>query len=253
MTADLLAIEDVRRHFGGVWAVNGASFRVAQGAVTGLIGPNGAGKSTMLSLIAGALRPTSGSIRLSGEEIAGSAAHRNARRGIIRTFQIPTEFSRLTVVENLLVAAPQRRGDGVLGALLGRRSWRSREGDRLVQAFALLEQFDMTHRANHFASELSAGEKRLLEIMRALIARPNLLLLDEPFAGVNPSLTRRIEQHFRSVRAAGVTVLMVEHEMGSVERLCDTVVVMAQGRVIASGTMAEVRRDQRVLDAYLAG
>ena len=252
-TGDLLAVSELHREFGGVKAVNGASFGIGAGRITGLIGPNGAGKSTALAMIAGALAPSSGSIRFKGTEIAGLPSYKVARLGVTRTFQISSEFARLTVLENLLVAAPGQRGESLKGALLGKRAWRTQERALLDRARDLLDRFDMTAKEDEYAGNLSGGQKRLLEIMRGLMAEPTLLLLDEPMAGVNPSLARRIERHLLELRDDGLTMLMVEHELGVVERLCDPVVVMAQGRVISEGTMGEIRSKQEVLDAYLVG
>jgi branched-chain amino acid transport system ATP-binding protein len=253
MIDDLLVVHDLERHFGGVRAVTGASFGVGRGTIVGLIGPNGAGKSTVLSMIAGALRPSAGSIFFEGREIASTPPHLVARRGIIRTFQTPSEFDRLTTLENLLTAAPNRRGDTVAGALLGKRWWRDQEQQLLEEAIGLMRRFDMLRTANEYAGDLSSGQRRLVELMRALMARPKLLLLDEPFAGVNPTLARRIEGYLSDLSEEGITIIMVEHEMRAIERLCTSIVVMAQGRVISKGTMAEIRTDQEVLDAYLTG
>jgi neutral amino acid transport system ATP-binding protein len=250
---EFLAVRDLRREFGGVHAVAGATFTAGRGRLTGLIGPNGAGKSTVLSMIAGALRPSSGSIRFEGSEIGGLPSFKVARRGVVRTFQISSEFTRLTVLENLLVAAPGQRGESLGGALLGKRWWRTQEQEFLVTARELLSRFDMAAMEDEYAGNLSGGQKRLLEIMRGLMAKPKLLLLDEPMAGVNPSLTRRIERHLLELRDDGLSMLMVEHELGVVDRLCDPVIVMAQGRVISEGTMVEMRGNEEVLHAYLAG
>src|SRR5207248_1966390 len=192
-------------------AVNGASFSVRAGTFTGLIGPNGAGKSTALSIIAGALKPNGGSVRFRGEEIAGLAPHRIARRGLIRTFQLSSEFGRLTVLENLLVAVPGQRGETLAGALRGKRYWRDQELELVARARQLLRRFDMSSKEDEYAGNLSGGQKRLLEIMRALMAGGTLLLLDEPMAGVNPSLGRRMEGYRVEPRREGYTVLMVEH------------------------------------------
>ena len=253
-TADpLLAVTDLYRQFGGVHAVNGASFQVPPGRITGLIGPNGAGKSTALNVIAGALKPTAGKISYRGQDITGLPAYKVARRGIIRTFQISSEFAGLTVLENLLVAAPGQQGEALWQAALGKRYWRPHERAMVQRARELLARFDMSAKEDEYAGNLSGGQKRLLELMRGLMADPPLLLLDEPMAGVNPSLARRIEQHLLDLRGEGLTMLMIEHELAVVERLCDPIVVMAQGRVISQGTMTDVRSDQEVLDAYLIG
>jgi ABC-type branched-subunit amino acid transport system ATPase component len=250
----LLEVRDLRKSFGGVHAVDGASFAVEPGTITGLIGPNGAGKSTALGMIAGAIPPSGGAIAFEGDDVTGSSPMRLARKGLIRTFQISSEFQRLTVLENLLVGAPGNRGETLLGALvLGKRSWKTQELELVRLGRELLGRFDMQEKEDEYAGNLSGGQKRLLEIMRGLMANPKLLLLDEPMAGVNPTLSRRIEGHLQSLNDDGLAMLMVEHELGVVERLCTHVIVMAHGRVISEGTMDTVRQNKEVLDAYLVG
>lgn len=251
--AEILSVRDLRRTFGGVVAVSGASFDLLRGHITGLIGPNGAGKSTTLEMIAGATPPSSGRVIFEGRQVTQMPAFQRARSGIIRTFQTSSEFARLTVLENLLVAAPRLRGEGLFGSLLGKRYWRDEEQQVVEQARVLLTRFEVAEKEDEYAGNLSGGQKRLLEIMRGLMAQPKLLLLDEPMAGVNPSLARRIETLLLDLNKEGLTMLMVEHELGTVERLCDPVVMMADGRVLRQGTMAELRRDREVLDAYLIG
>jgi ABC-type branched-subunit amino acid transport system ATPase component len=230
------------------------SFHVQRGSITGLIGPNGAGKSTALGTIAGALRADAGTIEFDGEDITKLTPMKRARRGLIRTFQTSSEFERLTVLENLLVGDQSNPGETLLGALvLGARSWRNHERAVVARARELLESFQMSDKEDEWAGNLSGGQKRLLEIMRGLMANPKLLLLDEPLAGVNPTLARGIERHLQRLGEAGLTMLMVEHELGAVERLCDRVIVMAQGKVISEGTMEALRQDREVLDAYLVG
>ncbi len=248
-----IVVRDLERGFLGVKAVDGISFDVPAGQATGLIGPNGAGKSTALKLIAGALKPTAGSIVVGGVDMAGWPAPRVAREGVIRTFQHTSEFARLTVLENLLVASPGQPGDSLGGAMLGRRHARARQHELLAEAWLLLEQFNLTQHADTYAGELSGGQRRLVEIMRALMARPKILLLDEPMAGVNPTLRLTIEEHLQRLRDQGLTMLMVEHELGAVERVCDSVVVMAQGRLLATGSMAQLRENEEVVNAYLVG
>jgi ABC-type branched-subunit amino acid transport system ATPase component/ABC-type branched-subunit amino acid transport system permease subunit len=248
-----LSVQDLSREFGGVHAVDGLSFRLVPGKATGLIGPNGAGKSTALKLIAGAMRPSAGQVVLGGVDVTGWPSHKVSRLGVIRTFQHTSEFARLTVLENLLTAAPGQPGDSLGGALLGRRHSRSRQRELLDEAWALLEDFHLTAAADSYAGQLSGGQRRLVEIMRALMARPRILLLDEPMAGVNPTLRLTIEEHLQRLRDDGLTMLMVEHELGSVERICDSVIVMASGKVLATGTMAQLRENQEVLSAYLVG
>jgi len=253
LSAPVLAVQDLHREFGGVHAVNGASFTVPPGRITGLIGPNGAGKSTALNIIAGALKPSAGTVSYQGKDVTALPSYRMARRGIIRTFQLSSEFAALTVLENLLVAAPAQRGETLWQAALGKWYWRPQERALVERARQLMARFDMSAKEDEYAGNLSGGQKRLLELMRGLMANPTLLLLDEPMAGVNPSLARRIEQHLADLVGEGLTMLMIEHELAVVERLCDSIVVMAQGRVISEGTMADIRSDQEVLDAYLIG
>ncbi|HEX9030698.1 MAG TPA: ATP-binding cassette domain-containing protein [Streptosporangiaceae bacterium] len=248
-----LFVRDLSRDFGGVLAVDGLSFELAPGQATGLIGPNGAGKSTALKLIAGAIRPAAGQVLVDGLDVAGWPSHKVARLGVIRTFQHTSEFGKLTVLENLLAGAPGQPGSSFGGALLGRRHSRPRQRELLDEAWVLLEDFQLTAHADTLAGQLSGGQRRLVEIMRVLMARPRILLLDEPMAGVNPTLRLTIEEHLQRLRDAGLTMLMVEHELGSVERVCDSVIVMAQGKVLATGTMDELRRNQEVVSAYLVG
>jgi len=249
----LLTATEVHRHFEGMRAVDGVSIEVPPGRITGLIGPNGAGKSTMLAVMAGTLPATSGSIIFDGEDITRLPAYARARRGLVRTFQLPSEFARLTVLENLLVAAPDNRGDSLMGALLGRRYWIADERRLVEQARGLLRRFGMTAKESDYAGTMSGGQKRLIEIMRALMLGPRLLLLDEPMSGVHPSIVLEIQHYLQSLREEGLTILMVEHELHMVERLCDSVIVMAQGKVIGSGTMASLRKQREIVDAYLVG
>ena len=256
MTAEpqhLLDVRGVHRDFGGVKAVDGASFEALRGHITGLIGPNGAGKSTLISIVAGQIKPSAGAVNFEGHDITGLAPHKIARRGIIRTFQLSAEFSKLTVLENLLVAAPDQKGESLVGAELGRLYWGRDEAANVDAARDVLDRFAMTPKESELAGNLSGGQKRLLEIMRGLMSRPKMLLLDEPFAGVNPTLAREIEQYLIDLRDEGLSMIMVEHELSVVERLCDPVVVMAQGKVIAEGSMHDIASRQEVLDAYLVG
>jgi ABC-type branched-subunit amino acid transport system ATPase component len=249
----LLEVRRLERSFGSVRAVADATFEVEEGSICGLIGPNGAGKSTALAMIAGALRPSAGAIRFAGEAIGGLPMYRVARRGVVRTFQIAGVFDQLTVLENLLVGAQDLRGENLREALLGKRYWRSDELAAVARARALLARFELGAKEDDRAGTLSGGQKRLTEIMRALMARPRLLLLDEPTAGVAPAMIHRMQSALEDLRSEGLTMLLVEHSLAVVEQLCDHVVVMAQGRTIARGTMAELRERQDVRDAYLLG
>ena len=241
------------REFGGVRAVDGVSFAVRKGQLTGLIGPNGAGKSTLLAMLAGTLPVTSGEIIYQGNDITSVPAFRRARVGLVRTFQLASEFKRLTVMENLLSAVPANRGDSLRGALLGRRYWRGDEDAAVRRATGLLDRFGLVDLANSYAGELSGGQRRLVEIMRALMAEPAVLLLDEPMAGVHPNLARRIGAELVALCGEGMTILMVEHELAIMDEFCDPVVVMAEGRVLAEGTMQQLRGRSEVVEAYLVG
>lgn len=251
--APILETRSLRRSFGGVTAVDDVSIEVRAGQIVGLIGPNGAGKTTLLALLAGAQAPDAGTIWFDGHDITHEPTFRRARRGLCRTFQLAGDLPRLTVLENLVLAAPGQRGERFLRALAGPRTWRRQEEELVVRGRRLLDRFDMRREEDSYVAELSGGQRRLVEIMRALMAEPRLLLLDEPFAGVNPSLARRIEGHLLDLRDEGLTMVLVEHELGVVERACDPVVVMAMGRVIAQGTMGDIRTREDVLGAYLAG
>ena len=249
----MLAARDIHRHFEGMHAVDGVSIEVMPGRITGLIGPNGAGKSTLLAVLAGTLPASSGTIVFQGEDITRLPAYQRARRGLVRTFQLPSEFAQLTVLENLMVAAPDNRGESLLGALLGKRYWMPDETRLVAQARGLLKRFGMNAKESDYAGTLSGGQKRLLEIMRALMLRPKLLLLDEPMSGVHPSIVDEIAGYLETLRDEGLTILMVEHELHMVDRLCDSVVVMAQGKVIGQGGMAALRKQPEIVEAYLVG
>jgi len=249
----MLVAEDVHRHFEGMHAVDGVSLEVPRGQITGLIGPNGAGKSTFMAVVAGTLPASSGTILFEGEDITRLPTYRRARRGLVRTFQLPSEFARLTVLENLLVAAPQNRGDSLFGALMGKRFWIKDEERLVTEARGLLKRFGMSAKESDYAGLMSGGQKRLIEIMRALMLHPRCLLLDEPMSGVHPRVIEQIQHYLQSLRADGLTILMVEHELHLVEQLCDSVFVMAQGKLIGSGTMASLRRQREIVDAYLVG
>jgi ABC-type branched-subunit amino acid transport system ATPase component/ABC-type branched-subunit amino acid transport system permease subunit len=243
----------VSREFGGVRAVDDVSFVVREGTLTGLIGPNGAGKSTLLAMLAGTLPVSGGRVLYRGQDITRVPAFRRARLGLVRTFQLASEFKRLTVMENLLAAVPANRGDSLRGALLGQRYWRADESAAITRAEGLLERFGLTGFANHYAGDLSGGQRRLVEIMRALMAGPSMLLLDEPMAGVHPNLARRIGHQLVALAQEGMTILMVEHELAIMDEFADPVIVMAEGSVLAEGTMEQLRARTEVVEAYLVG
>ena len=249
----VLRAVDVVRDFGGVHAVAGVSIEVRRGTLTGLIGPNGAGKSTLLAVLAGTLRVTSGHVVYQGTDVTGLPAYRRARLGLVRTFQLASEFKRLTVMENLLSAVPDNRGDSLVGALRGRRYWRRDEEAAIARARALLERFGLAGYADTYGGDLSGGQRRLTEIMRALMTEPTMLLLDEPMAGVHPRLARQIGAQLLDLCAEGMTILMVEHELAIMDEFCDPVIMMAEGTVLATGTMTDLRARADVVEAYLVG
>jgi ABC-type branched-subunit amino acid transport system ATPase component len=249
----LLRTVDLTRDFGGVHAVAEVSIEVRRGTLTGLIGPNGAGKSTLLAMLAGTVGVTSGQVIYAGTDVTRMPAYRRAQLGLVRTFQLASEFKRLTVMENLLAAVPANRGDSLRGALRGRRYWRGDEEAAIDRARALLDRFGLSGYADTYAGDLSGGQRRLTEIMRALMAEPPMLLLDEPMAGVHPRLAREIGAQLLGLCAEGMTILMVEHELAIMDEFCDPVIVMAEGSVLATGTMAALRARREVVEAYLVG
>ncbi|MGH3610989.1 MAG: ABC transporter ATP-binding protein [Pseudonocardiaceae bacterium] len=219
----------------------------------GLIGPNGAGKSTVTDLVSGFKRPDRGRILLQGRDITGQPAYRVARAGLVRTFQIARVWPTLTVMENALVAAPDRGHEVIWKAFVIPRELRTAETADRVRARALLEEFGLIGLKNDTADTLSGGQKRLLEFVRIMMAAPRMVVLDEPMAGVNPIMAERIVAGVRRLNASGITVLMIEHNLELVEEVCSSVVVMAVGTVIAVGSMDDLRRHPEVIDAYLGG
>lgn len=217
--------------------------------MVGLIGPNGAGKSTVVECISGCVRGYSGQVLLNGTDISGWPTHKVARAGLVRTFQTPRLFRRLSVLSNVMLAAEEGTVEGMRATLLG--TWRDRDGERLRQCTAVLERFGLGRIAENLASDLSGGQERLVELCRVLLFKPTVVLLDEPFAGVSPENRHRLADAITELRAAGVTVLMIEHRLEWVDRLCDRVVVMAEGSVLAAGSMAEIRANDAVISSYL--
>jgi branched-chain amino acid transport system ATP-binding protein/branched-chain amino acid transport system permease protein len=249
----VLRAADVSKDFGGVRAVSGVSLSVRRGTLTGLIGPNGAGKSTLLALLAGTDQVTAGQVFYQAQDITRLPAYRRARMGLVRTFQLASEFKRLTVMENLLSAAPGNRGDSFRGAVSGRRYWGKDEEAAVAKAARTLARFGLESLANSYAGDLSGGQRRLVEIMRALMTDPRMLLLDEPMAGVHPELARKIGSALVTLCSEGMTILMVEHELAIMDEFCDPVIVMADGSVLAEGTMTQLRDRAEVVEAYLVG
>ena len=249
----ILECRDLVRTFNGAPAVSGVSMTFERGRLTGIIGPNGAGKSTALAMLAGTLPATSGSVLLRGEDVSRLPAYRRARLGLVRTFQLASEFKRLTVLENLVAAVPGQRGESFIGALRGRRYWGTQEREAVERAQDMLDRFGLLALADRYAGELSGGQRRLVEIMRALMAEPDVLLLDEPMAGVHPRLAHQIGMQLVRLCEEGTTVVMVEHELSIMDEFCDPVYVLAEGKVLAEGTMAGLRATEEVVEAYLVG
>jgi branched-chain amino acid transport system permease protein len=250
---EILRANGLSKDYGGVHAVAGVSLSIDRGTLTGLIGPNGAGKSTLLALLAGTEKVTSGQIVYQGRDVTPLPAFRRARAGLVRTFQLASEYKRLTVLENLISAVPGHSGDSFLGAAAGRWLWRADEERAVEKAGDMLAGFGLTGQANEYAGDLSGGQRRLVEIMRALMAEPDMLLLDEPMAGVHPELARKIGEALRLLCERGMTIVMVEHELAIMDEFCDPVIVMADGSVLATGTMAQLRERSDVVEAYLVG
>jgi branched-chain amino acid transport system ATP-binding protein len=234
-----------------VEALAGCTLSVHEGSITGLIGPNGAGKTTLFNVISGLTPADDGEIRLAGDRIDGLSAHAIARRGVIRTFQIPRPLGRMTVLENVLVYGHAQPGEGLARVFASPARVTAEERRLRARAHTILESVDLGPLADARAETLSGGQKKLLELARVLMADPRVILLDEPGAGVNPTLMRSLVAAIRALRAAGRTFLLIEHDMDLVTELCDPVIVMAQGRTLLEGPFAEVRRDPRVLEAYL--
>jgi branched-chain amino acid transport system ATP-binding protein len=248
----ILEADDVVKHFGGIYAVDGATLEVGEGSITALIGPNGAGKTTFFNVVTGFYRADAGAATFQGRQILGRSPHRIAQLGMVRTFQITKALARMPVIDNMTLAAPDQPGEHLLGLMFKPLAARRREREVREQAMELLEVFNLQGLADEYAGTLSGGQRKLLELARALMTKPRMLLLDEPMAGINPSLGRRLLDHMQRLRREeGVTFLFIEHDMEVVMNHSDRVIVMASGRVIADGTPDDVRRDEKVIDAYL--
>jgi neutral amino acid transport system ATP-binding protein len=245
----ILVIDHVERSFGGLQAVAVEHLEIPRREITALIGPNGAGKTTLFNLLTGFDRADAGEWCFDGAPLQGRRAHETARAGMVRTFQLTKALGRLSVLDNMLLAAPGQRGEHLAGALLGR--WRAQEAANRTEAEALLDRFGLAPLRHQFAGMLSGGQRKLLEMARALMAHPRLLMLDEPMAGVNPALRQALLDHIEGIRQLGATVVFIEHDMDVVMGTSDWVVVMSQGRVIAEGPPAAVGANPEVIDAYL--
>jgi ABC-type branched-subunit amino acid transport system ATPase component len=248
----LLEASELRKSFGGVVAVDGASFDVAEGSITGLIGPNGAGKTTAFNLISGFLRADAGAVRFAGSRIEQWRGDRIARAGLVRVFQAPRVLTKMTVLENVMLAAKNQLGEGLFLALAAHARVAKRELEVRERALATIEMLGLTHLVDAFTGTLSGGQRKLVELGRALMAEPRMILLDEPMAGVAPVLAEQLLDHIRKLRVEhGVTMLVIEHDMDVVMTISDRIIVMDEGRVIADGLPDEIQRNERVIEAYL--
>ncbi|WP_328773202.1 ABC transporter ATP-binding protein [Streptomyces sp. NBC_00286] len=246
----VVVVNGIRRTFGGLTAVDVEHLEIQRGVITALIGPNGAGKTTFFNLLTGFDQPDAGSWSFDGTPLKGKAAYKVARLGMVRTFQLTRVLSKLTVLENMRMGATGQRGERLWAAALP-ALWRAQERDITDRARDLLKRFKLDAKEEDFAGSLSGGQRKLLEMARALMVEPKLVMLDEPMAGVNPALKQSLLGHVKSLRDQGMSVLFVEHDMDMVREISDWVVVMAQGKVIAEGPPASIMSDERVIDAYL--
>ncbi|WP_347817846.1 ABC transporter ATP-binding protein [uncultured Planktomarina sp.] len=248
----MIKVENLHRHFGGFHAVDGASLEIREGSITGLVGPNGAGKTTLFNVIAGVLPPTSGQVTMAGEEITGMSPHELFPKGLLRTFQIAHEFSSMTVRENLMMVPGGQSGETLWNTWFGRK--RIADEERALQAKAdeVLEFLTVDHLRDEKAGNLSGGQKKLLELGRTMMVDARIVFLDEVGAGVNRTLLNTIgDAIVRLNQERGYTFCMIEHDMEFIGRLCDPVIVMAEGRVLAEGTIDEIKANEQVIEAYL--
>jgi ABC-type branched-subunit amino acid transport system ATPase component len=250
-TAVLLELRDIRASFGGVRALDGATFSVEAGTITGLIGPNGAGKTTVFNCISGLVDGFEGTVRFDGSDIARKRPEIVSRSGLVRSFQLARGCPRMTVFEHLMLYGPRQIGEGMMRALTSPAAVRRQEQTLRERAYEVARRLRLDHVLDNLVTDLSGGQKKLLEIGRVLLAEPKMVLLDEPMAGVNPTLVGDIADHLATIRDSGVTILLIEHEMELIERLCDDVVVMAEGKFLTRGTFDEVSADRRVQECYL--
>ena len=246
----ILKVSNVRRSFGGLVAVDVDHLEVQRGVITALIGPNGAGKTTFFNLLTNFDNPDTGSRTFEGRDLQGIPAHKVANLGMVRTFQLTKSLSRMTVIDNMRLGATRQIGESLSKALLP-FTWKRQEAEVTARADELLERFKLSHMREEYAGTLSGGQRKLLEMARALMVQPTMVMLDEPMAGVNPALKQSLLDHVKGLRDQGMTVLFVEHDMDMVQEISDWVVVMAEGRIIAEGPPASIGQNQAVVDAYL--
>jgi branched-chain amino acid transport system ATP-binding protein len=248
----MIRVESVSKYFGGLKAVDHATIEIADGSITGLIGPNGAGKTTLFNTIAGVYEPTSGAIYLGDEDITGLKPHQLFHKGLLRTFQIAHEFSKLTVLENLMVVPAGQAGEKLLGAWFQRQCIEKEDGEIRSRAYEVIDFLNLSHVAGEPAGNLSGGQKKLLELGRTMMVDAKVVLLDEVGAGVNRTLLKDIGDAILRLNAErGYTFCMIEHDMEFISRLCDPVIVMAEGTVLAQGTAEQVKSNEQVIEAYL--
>ena len=248
----MIVVDGVSKYFGGVHAVDNASLQIEKGSITGLIGPNGAGKTTLFNIIAGNLSPTSGHILLDGQDITGLKPHELFNRGLLRTFQIAHEFSTLTVTENLMMVPGSQHGEKIWNTFFGRARIAKQEAEIRSRAMEVIEFLNLSHIADEVAGNLSGGQKKLLELGRTMMVDAKVVLLDEVGAGVNRTLLNDVgDAIIRLNQERGYTFCMIEHDMDFIGRLCDPVIVMAEGSVLATGSAEEVKNNEQVIEAYL--
>ncbi|MCH8188608.1 MAG: ABC transporter ATP-binding protein [Proteobacteria bacterium] len=250
----MLSIRGIVKHFGGVVAVDGSSFDIERGSITGLIGPNGAGKTTLFNIIAGFFKPDRGEVLLDGEDVTGLPPHKLFGRGLVRTFQIPHAFERMTVLDNLMVVPGGQGGENLFRSWLRWGSVKTEEREISLRALEVLDFLQIEHLSGEYAGTLSGGQKKLLELGRTMMTDARVVLLDEPGAGVNPTLMVKLRKDIRRLNEErGYTFCIIEHDMDTIAELCQPIVVMAEGKVLTIGTMEEIRANEEVLDAYLGG
>jgi len=249
----LLSAEGIIKEFGGLRAINDLSVSIDEGELVGVMGPNGAGKSTFFNCVSGVIPPDDGTVTLRGVDVTGDPPESLAHHGLVRTFQDTRELETMTVRDNVRLAAPNQSGERTLPALLRSDEMRNEEAAVRRRADQLIETFELDHLADEYSSTLSGGQRKLLELARTLMLDPDVLMLDEPFAGVNPTLTHEIADHVRGLNDDGMTVVIIEHELETLTSLVDRLVVLQQGRLLVDGEPEAVLEDERVIDAYLGG
>jgi len=247
----MLEIRELEKSFGGIKAVDRCSLRVEESSITGLIGPNGAGKTTLFNLISGLYKPDGGEIWFMGDRIDGLPSHKIARKSISRTFQIPREFKEMTVLENLMLIPKHQMGENLLNTLFRPNLIKMQEKKNMEKALKILEFLELIDLKNDYAKNLSSGQKKLLELAKILMSDPLVILLDEPGAGVNPTLMKKLVESIEKLREEGITFFLIEHDMDFITYLCDRVIVMHKGKKMTEGTPEEIKKDKQVLEAYL--